>query len=50
MIYLKSTTTSSGRGSNDKLTLKENAFIFLLSALPMAIAIILHYFDINLIF
>ena len=42
MIYLKS-TTSPGRAANDKLTIKENAVIYLLASLPLIITLITRY-------
>ena len=42
MIYLKG-TTGTGRGTNDKLTLKENAVIYFLASLPLIITLITRY-------
>ena len=43
--YLKETYTSCGRGSNNKLTIKERLVIYFLSALPMIIAFLMHKYN-----
>ena len=43
MIYLNNTTTTTGRETNDKQTLKETMVIYLLAVLPLVLALLLHY-------